>query len=179
MTQYWWKNISQDRRTIRSRATTLHPQRNEKLAMMLKYQRRLSMFPIIFIPISICQAVIAALRIFLVVSWLGGSVLCHFVIYWRISGILLWTVWSVLIEVSYLNISPNISVAPLYQMAYDPDQLREKQKSAIECLKKVRNAVKKVNKFKYCFLCLESGYGESHFPLPFFVIFAMLRIPFW
>ncbi|VDK23561.1 unnamed protein product [Taenia asiatica] len=56
---------------------------------------------------------------------------------------------------------PNISVAPLYQMAYDPDQLREKQKSAIECLKKVRNAVNKVNKFKYCFLCLESGFMSS------------------
>ncbi|CDS42402.2 tRNA uracil 5 methyltransferase A [Echinococcus multilocularis] len=56
---------------------------------------------------------------------------------------------------------PNVSVASFYQMAYDPDQLRKKQNSAIECLKKVRNAVKKVNKFKYCDLCLESGFMSS------------------
>ncbi|EUB64265.1 tRNA (uracil-5-)-methyltransferase A [Echinococcus granulosus] len=56
---------------------------------------------------------------------------------------------------------PNVSVASLYQMTYDPDQLRKKQNSAIECLKKVRNAVKKVNKFKYCDLCLESGFMSS------------------
>ncbi|KAL5110577.1 hypothetical protein TcWFU_006846 [Taenia crassiceps] len=56
---------------------------------------------------------------------------------------------------------PNMSVASLYRMTYDPSQLREKQKSAIECLKKVRTAVNNVNKFKYCFLCLESGFMSS------------------
>ncbi|KAM7537932.1 hypothetical protein Aperf_G00000069394 [Anoplocephala perfoliata] len=50
------------------------------------------------------------------------------------------------------------SVAPLSKVPYDPDQLREKQSSALSNLMRVRNIIKKVNKFKYCDSCLEFGF---------------------
>uniref|UniRef100_A0A5K3FPH3 tRNA (uracil(54)-C(5))-methyltransferase n=1 Tax=Mesocestoides corti TaxID=53468 RepID=A0A5K3FPH3_MESCO len=55
-------------------------------------------------------------------------------------------------------VDPILSVAPLYQMTYDPDQLNTKQSSALECLKQIRTAVGKINKIRYCASCLNYGF---------------------
>ncbi|KAM3178311.1 hypothetical protein ACTXT7_002810 [Hymenolepis weldensis] len=54
------------------------------------------------------------------------------------------------------------SIAPLANIPYDPNQLRKKQNIALANLLRVRNNVKKVNKFKYCESCLESGFMSQN-----------------
>ncbi|VDL19032.1 unnamed protein product [Hymenolepis diminuta] len=54
------------------------------------------------------------------------------------------------------------SIAPLANITYDPNQLRKKQNTALSNLLRVRNNVKKVNKFKYCDSCLESGFMSQN-----------------
>lgn len=54
--------------------------------------------------------------------------------------------------------SPIATIAPLYQMPYDPDQLASKQRHAIDCLKKIQAAVKRVCDSKRCGACHDDGY---------------------
>ncbi|VDK29282.1 unnamed protein product [Dibothriocephalus latus] len=60
------------------------------------------------------------------------------------------------IQVNHLD-----SVAPLWRLAYDPDQIQAKQKTALSHLAKLRSAVRKVNTFRHCDTCLRSGLMSS------------------
>nr|CDS32534.1 growth factor receptor bound protein [Hymenolepis microstoma] len=58
--------------------------------------------------------------------------------------------------------SADNSIAPFANIPYDPDQLKRKQNTALLNLLRVRNNIKKVNKFKYCESCLESGFMSQN-----------------
>lgn len=58
--------------------------------------------------------------------------------------------------------SADNSIASFVNIPYDPDQLKRKQNTALSNLLRVRNNIKKVNKFKYCESCLESGFMSQN-----------------
>ncbi|VDO06777.1 unnamed protein product [Rodentolepis nana] len=58
--------------------------------------------------------------------------------------------------------SADNNIAPFVNIPYDPDQLKRKQNTALSNLLRVRNNVKKVNNFKYCESCLESGFMSQN-----------------
>ncbi|KAL7063774.1 hypothetical protein AAHC03_04840 [Spirometra sp. Aus1] len=58
-------------------------------------------------------------------------------------------------------VNPIDSVAPLWRLTYDPDQIQAKQETALSYLSRLRSAVRKVNTFQYCDTCMRSGFMSS------------------
>lgn len=64
-------------------------------------------------------------------------------------------------ESSQNPVNPIDLVAPLWRLAYNPDQIQAKQETALSHLAKLRSTVRKVNTFRYCNTCLRTGFMSS------------------